>query len=63
MSTDRVGDRPTSWALATQNTEGAREALTFLLSPDGALPGQKMKDGCMVHRSRLCASSLNHVIV
>lgn len=36
MSTDRVGDRPTSWALATQNTEGAREALTFLLSPDGA---------------------------
>ncbi|CAK9054188.1 Uncharacterized protein sll0005 [Durusdinium trenchii] len=47
MSTDRVGDRPTSWALATQNTEGAREALTFLLSPDGALPGQKMKDGCM----------------
>eukprot|EP00913_Durusdinium_trenchii_P032361 g30301.t1 len=35
MSTDRVGDRPTSWALATQNTEGAREALTFLLTVKG----------------------------
>lgn len=39
MSTDRVGDRPTSWAAATASASsdgGAREALTFLLSEDGA---------------------------
>jgi len=38
MSTERVGDRPTSWAAATSSSGdgGAREALTFLLSEDGA---------------------------
>eukprot|EP00435_Cladocopium_sp_Y103_P039231 s507_g10.t1 len=39
MSTERVGDRPTSWAAATASSNsdgGAREALTFLLSEDGA---------------------------
>lgn len=39
MSTRRVGDRPTSWALATEGVSeeaSAREALTFLFSPDGA---------------------------
>ncbi|CAJ1405163.1 unnamed protein product [Effrenium voratum] len=37
MSSERVGDRPTSWAMATaESGDGAREALTFLLSPDGA---------------------------
>eukprot|EP00931_Biecheleriopsis_adriatica_P020052 TRINITY_DN134_c0_g1_i1.p1 TRINITY_DN134_c0_g1~~TRINITY_DN134_c0_g1_i1.p1 ORF type:complete len:875 (-),score=160.50 TRINITY_DN134_c0_g1_i1:42-2585(-) len=37
MSERRVGDRPTSWALATSETgNSTREALTFLLSADGA---------------------------
>jgi len=41
MSTERVGDRPTSWAAATSsNDRGAREALTFLLSEDGAWLGE-----------------------
>ena len=41
MSTERVGDRPTSWAAATSSSGdgGAREALTFLLSEDGAFLG------------------------
>ncbi|CAL1153667.1 unnamed protein product [Cladocopium goreaui] len=41
MSTERVGDRPTSWAAATSSNDGgAREALTFLLSEDGAWLGE-----------------------
>eukprot|EP00933_Yihiella_yeosuensis_P004421 TRINITY_DN108794_c0_g1_i1.p1 TRINITY_DN108794_c0_g1~~TRINITY_DN108794_c0_g1_i1.p1 ORF type:complete len:890 (-),score=171.20 TRINITY_DN108794_c0_g1_i1:204-2840(-) len=39
MAERRVGDRPTSWAAATSevsSTDSAREALSFLLSPDGA---------------------------
>mmetsp|Transcript_11709 Transcript_11709/g.20742 ORF Transcript_11709/g.20742 Transcript_11709/m.20742 type:complete len:849 (+) Transcript_11709:47-2593(+) len=38
MKERRVGDRPTSWAAATEasSSDGAREALTFLLSADGA---------------------------
>ena len=36
MSTERVGDRPTSWAAATASSDGAREALSFLLSSEGA---------------------------
>jgi len=38
MAERRVGDRPTSWALATAKSGGdaSREALTFLLSKDGA---------------------------
>lgn len=38
MAERRVGDRPTSWAAVSSqasNTDGAREALTFLLSKDG----------------------------
>ena len=48
MSTERVGDRPTSWAAATSSggDGGAREALTFLLSEDGAfLGGWKFSGG------------------
>ena len=43
MSTERVGDRPTSWAAATSSSGdgGAREALTFLLSEDGAFLGER----------------------
>ena len=47
MSTDRVGERPTSWAAATASASsdgGAREALTFLLSEDGAWLGDGGRD-------------------
>ena len=46
MSSERVGDRPTSWAMATaESGDGAREALTFLLSPDGASLGRDGSKG------------------
>jgi len=38
MKTERVGDRPTSWAAATAgntDADSSREAITFLLSEDG----------------------------
>ena len=53
MSTERVGDRPTSWAAATSSNDGgAREALTFLLSEDGAWLGEiGESDGLMQENS------------